>query len=266
MRSPTLTPELPLFKQQQYAFAAYIRDPNNNPLPEGIEHRRMAMYRELFFNNIDSFLSSNFPVLHKILDESQWAALAQDYFANHHNQSPYFSEIPEEFLDYLQHEREPQADDLPFLLELAHYEWVEMALSIAEGAPPVPEQNNILEVQPLTQTIQLSDLAWPLVYQFPVQQISPDFQPQHPPPQPTYLVVYRNANDSIQFMQLNAVSYRLLQLLQDNGPTPARQALLTIAEELKHPNPAIVLSGGEDALKGLAQRSIIQIAQSNGEP
>ncbi len=64
------------------------------------------MYRELFFNNIEGFLSGNFPVLRKILDDQQWFALVQDFFAKHPCQSPYFSEIPEEFLDYLQNERE----------------------------------------------------------------------------------------------------------------------------------------------------------------
>ena len=258
MRPPTLTPELPLFQQQQYAFAAYIRDPHNNPIPEGIEHRRMAMYRELFFNNIDSFLSSSFPVLHKILDNQQWFDLAQDFFAHHLNQTPYFSEIPEEFLTYLQHERATQIDDVPFLLELAHYEWVEMALSIAEGEPP--EADPRLLEQPLTHTIRLSDLAWPLVYQFPVHRISPDFQPQHPPEQPTCLVVYRAPEDTVQFMLLNPVTYRLLQLLQDNDSIRVQQTLIQIAEELKHPDPSVVLSGGAETLKGLAQRGIIQTA------
>jgi len=41
------------FQQHQAAFAAYIRNPENSPLPVGVKPERMAMYRELFFNNID---------------------------------------------------------------------------------------------------------------------------------------------------------------------------------------------------------------------
>ena len=44
--------ERPKFQEQQYAFAAHIRDPQNVPAPEGIEDRRMAIYRELFFQHL----------------------------------------------------------------------------------------------------------------------------------------------------------------------------------------------------------------------
>ena len=60
------------FKAKQLEFAAYIRDPENNPLPADVQPQRMAMYRELFFNNIDSFLSANFPVLRTLLNDRQW--------------------------------------------------------------------------------------------------------------------------------------------------------------------------------------------------
>ncbi|MGZ5536335.1 MAG: HvfC/BufC family peptide modification chaperone, partial [Methylobacter sp.] len=79
------------FKAKQLEFASYIRDPENNPPPADVQPERMAMYRELFFNNIDSFLSANFPVLRTILDERQWFELGQDFFAKHASQSPHFS-------------------------------------------------------------------------------------------------------------------------------------------------------------------------------
>ena len=46
----------------QLAFAAHIRDPQNRPAPAGIEDRRMAIYRELFFNNVRDLLGRGFPV------------------------------------------------------------------------------------------------------------------------------------------------------------------------------------------------------------
>ena len=41
------------FQQTQYQFAAYIRDPEHQAIPDQIESRRMAIYRDLFFNNIN---------------------------------------------------------------------------------------------------------------------------------------------------------------------------------------------------------------------
>ncbi|MEY3281450.1 MAG: hypothetical protein RL674_1435, partial [Pseudomonadota bacterium] len=57
------------FQEHQSAFAAYIRNPDLNPIPVGVRHERMAVYRELFFNNITGFLTANFPVLHRLMDE-----------------------------------------------------------------------------------------------------------------------------------------------------------------------------------------------------
>ncbi|MDH4254937.1 MAG: DNA-binding domain-containing protein, partial [Gammaproteobacteria bacterium] len=54
--------ERPAFQRRQYEFAAHIRDPDANPPPAGIEDRRMAIYRELFYNNLLSLLGSTFPV------------------------------------------------------------------------------------------------------------------------------------------------------------------------------------------------------------
>ena len=36
----------------QTRFAGHIRDPRQVAAPDGIEDRRMAIYRDLFFNNI----------------------------------------------------------------------------------------------------------------------------------------------------------------------------------------------------------------------
>jgi hypothetical protein len=243
------------FKAKQLEFAAYIRDPENNPPPADVEPQRMAMYRELFFNNIDSFLSANFPVLRTLLNDRQWFELGQDFFAKHVSQSPHFSEIPEEFLDYLQNERDSSAD-FPFMLELAHYEWVEMVLSIAKETVHENQQNldDLLNLR-----IQLSPLAWPLVYQYPVQQISPAYLPETPPEQATFLVVYRNPDDEVNFSVITPITYRLLQIIQEQGQVLTADCLKQIAEESNHPNPEMIVAGGLQILKELAEKTVVTV-------
>lgn len=243
------------FKIKQSEFAAYIRDPENNPPPADVEPQRMAMYRELFFNNIDSFLSANFPVLRTLLNDRQWFELGQDFFARHASQSPHFSEIPEEFLDYLQNERD-STDDFPFMLELAHYEWVEMALSIAKET--VHENQQDLD-DLLNRRIQLSPLAWPLAYQYPVQQISPAFLPETAPEQATFLVVYRNPNDEVNFIEITPITYRLLEIIQEHEGILAVDCLKQVAEESMHPNPEMIIAGGLQVLKELAGKTVITV-------
>ncbi len=245
----------PEFMQRQYEFAAHIRDPEHNKAPAHLEDRRMKIYRELFYNNVEGFLSSGFPVLRELMNDTEWHALARDFFAHHQCHSPLFLEISREFLNYLEQERGDRPDDFPFLLELAHYEWVELALSIAD----IDEQT--VAADPLGDMLDgtpvLSPVAWPLSYRYPVHRISPDFIPAAPGEQTTYLLVYRDNSDDVGFIELNQVSARLFALLQDDPTRSGRKALAMIADELQHPDADAVISGGQQILQEWRQRGII---------
>jgi hypothetical protein len=243
-------------RELQYRFAGHIRDPLGHPAPADVPPRRMAMYRELFFNNIDGFLTSNFPVLRRVLDDARWTALAEDFYARHRCRTPYFSAIAEEFLAYLSAERGVRAEDPPFLLELAHYEWMEMALAIAQGEAPeefsAPDDRALLDT-PLV----LSELAWPLVYRFPVHEIGPDFQPAAAPEQPSCLVVYRDRDDQIHFAAITPATYRLLQLWREAPGSTAHALLEQVAAELGHTSPGAVVRNGAEIVRELSGRGIL---------
>lgn len=254
MTSTPSKADTPAFIQQQYAFAAHIRNPEINPAPNGIENRRMAIYRELFYNNVEGFLANTFPVLKSLLDNATWHQMARDFFATHQSHTPLFLEIPREFLTYLEREREPRDQDPAFLFELAHYEWTELALSVAEISENTGFEStaDLLETRPV-----LSSVAWPFVYQFPVHRISPEYRPEEPNETPTYLLVYRDDEDEVGFIELNAVSARLFTLLQEKTETSGRRELLKIAEELQHPDSAVVINGGLGILEEWRERGIV---------
>jgi hypothetical protein len=245
------------FKAKQQEFTAYIRDPGNNPLPLGIKKNRMLMYRELFFNNVEGFLAGNFPVIRQLLDDGQWLTLAQDFFANHHSKTPYFTEIPEEFLDYLQNERQ-NPEDLPFLVELAHYEWMEMAVSIAKAdiVDNAGDLGNILD-----KTLQVSPLAWPLAYSFPVHKISPHFMPLAAPAQPTFLVVYRDKDDEVHFLEITPATYRLLEIAQERDGATVEACLLQVAQESQAIAGEQLIDAGLQILRDLADKNIVAITE-----
>lgn len=240
------------FRAKQAEFAAYIRDPLHNPPPADVQPERMAVYQELFFNNIDSFLSTNFPVLRSLLNDQQWESLARDFYAHHACHTPYFSEIAEEFLAYLSSRNSP--DDFPFICELAHYEWVEMALAIAQEEPQFADQAVIDSLE--QHSLMVSPLAWLLAYQYPVQQISANYLPQTPPAQPTYLVVYRDQQDAVHFMQPAPVTFRLLQLFQQQ-PQTAQEAIKQLALELPGADPKRLLQQGISSLQMMAAKGIV---------
>ena len=113
--------ELPLFQQYQFTFTRHIRDPRQYKRPAGIEARRMKIYNELLFNNIEGFLLACFPVLRKVLGKAKWKKLARDFFSTHRCHTPFFRQIPDEFVHYLKVERGGHAGDPAFLQDLAHY-------------------------------------------------------------------------------------------------------------------------------------------------
>lgn len=243
------------FQARQREFAAYLKNPDRNPPPADVPEERMALYRELFYNNIDNCLSGNFPVLKAILGDSDWRALVKDFYAVHRCATPYFAEIAEEFLDYLRHERDHPAD-YPFLAELAHYEWAELALAVASDEP-VPSRPDRLEAR---ACIRLSPLAWPLAYRFPVHRIGPDFLPGAAPAQPTFLLVYRDPLDVVRFMEITPVTYRLLEIIREHEPIRVDHCLRQLAAELPHFDPGALAANGLPILAELAEKAVIGTA------
>ena len=257
------------FQDSQIAFAAHIRHPELHEAPADLEDRRLAIYRDLFYNNIEGFLASGFPILRSILGDSLWHPMVRDFIHSHQSHSPYFLQISEEFLGYLKDERQVQALDPAFMLKLAHYEWVELALDVStlkipEEQPEVvseetseatpenhPDKTKVLDNIPL-----VSPTAWRFLYQFAVHRIGPQFQPQEAGPNPTALIVYRNRDLQVHFMESNPLTLRLLDIL-DTQQHSGREAIVKLAEEISHPQPESLVDFGSDILVELYKKDII---------
>ena len=245
----------PAFQDVQYRFTAHLRDPEKHPAPADVDGTAgMALYRELVVANMRMFIGDNFPVIRGIMDDAQWESMVRDYFSRHVNRTPIFSQLPTEFLDYLEKERSDPGDP-PFLWELAHYEWMESALRIDSSEirfEGIDRDGDLLDGRPAQ-----SPLAWPLAYRFPVHRLSREYQPSEPPPQPTYLVIYRDEQDKVGFLELNAVSARLLELIAKEPGLSGRALLERIAAELRHPDPEVVINGGREIMEQWRERQVL---------
>ena len=247
--------KVPEFQQKQYAFAAHIRNPEQNPAPAGVEDRRMAIYRELFFNNLHNLIGSTFPVIKKLHTRERFRSLIRAFMIHHHAQTPYFLEIPREFLTFLQEGYKLQDDDFPFLVELAHYEWVELALSVSEevnDTTNIDSDGDFLEGIPVP-----SVLAWSFAYQYPVHRITTDYQPTEPGEAPTFLAICRKANDDMDFMELNPVTARLLEMIEANETDSGRELLLKLAKEIDYPDAEALVEHGAKAMQQMRQAEIL---------
>lgn len=249
-------PEHPDFQDKQYAFAAHIRDPENVAAPEGIEDRRMAIYRKLFFNNLYNLLGTMFPVLRKIHSDDRWSRMIRQFMQHHQSETPYFLQLPEEFLGFLQEEYETAPGDHAFLLELAHYEYAELALSVStdenelDGVDP---DGDLLKAAPVK-----SVLSWAYAYHYPVHRISPEFLPTDPAEQPVYLAIYRDCNDKVGFLELNAVTAALLDAIENNDENKNGEDLLRVlAKTIHYPDVDALIGHGAAALNEMRQLEIL---------
>ena len=242
-------------RDSQMTMARYLRDPQGQPPPAGVEERRLKIYRDLVYNNIEGFISGGFPVLRSLYDDKNWHRLVRTFIDQHRCHTPYFLEISQEFLRFLLEDYQQLPDDPPFMLELAHYEWVELALYVAEEvvSQPAPVEDMASAI------LQLSPLAWVLSYRFPVHRIGPGYQPAEAA-EPTYLVVYRDSEDQVQFIQLNAATARLLELVRDNETSSAGDLLATLAGELGM-DQASIRDFGLGQLREFVDKSVVRLTE-----
>lgn len=243
-------------QQIQARLAAHIRNPAQssiNAISPGlnIEARRLKIYRDLIFNNLESFISGTFPIVRSLYDDASWEVLIQDFLDNYSCHTPYFLEISQEFLHFLK--QRDNSDEPDFLEELAHYEWVELALDTLEADDPEVDVNgDVLSALPV-----MSSSAWSLAYRFPVHEIGPDSQFSTVPDEPTYLIVYRDRQLSIQFMLINAATSRLLALLAEPEIDTGQAAINLLAQEMGLPDASSIQDYAHDLLGQLREANIL---------
>lgn len=247
-------PEAPGFLELEGSLAAYVRDPSRNPPPPGVEERRLEVYRRLIFNGVEACMSSAFPLSRGVLGASAWEALLRDYLSRHRADNPLFPQVPRELLRYLEEVRGPRAADPPWLLELAHYEWVELAL--AEDPREVDEAGADPAGDLLAGVPVLSPLAWALQYRFPVHRFRPGLVPAEPGG-PTFLLAYRDRADAVGLLELNPVTARLVALLTGETGLTGGEALARVALELGEPDPERVRRSGLEVLSELRRRGVV---------
>ena len=244
---------LPSFQRYQLEFTAHIRDPLHQPRPKNVPVKRMAVYKEIVFNNLLESISACFPVAQKMLGMRAWLNLTHGFLREHSGNTPIFREIPEEFLAHVNTQT-----NLPhYLSSLCHYEWVELFVASMDTTSAelgmhireITTANDLLEFQPaFTAALQI------LNYDYAVQKISPRHKPKQKVS--TQLLIYRDVDFAVKFVELNPVTYRLIELLQQQSTT-GMQALSIIADELSHPKPEIIIQFGLAILQDLKKQGII---------
>lgn len=241
------------FQAFQDAFAARIRDPRAAPRPAGVPARRMRVYEELLYNNIDSFASTCFPITKQCLGARAWKRTVRAFFAAGRLHSPLFRDIPEAFLDWMAEEAPVRYPNKPWLAEFMHYEWLELVVQVhadAADAPAIDPDGDLL-----ARRVALNPATRLGCYHYAVERIGPRKRPKVDGQVHCYLV-FRDAADDTRFVKVNPLSARLYEIL-DAEPLTGGEAIDRLAAEIGHADPVALRGQGLALLQSLRKEGVV---------
>ncbi|WP_414827933.1 DUF2063 domain-containing protein [Alteromonas sp. H39] len=239
------------FQATQRQFTQAIRNPESATPANPDEARRLAVYQSLFFNNILNFLQSGFPVIFDILSEKQSETLARQFFAQHHCRSPYFAQISQEFVEFLSSGPKCLSDYPDWLPELAHYEWLELDVSIRKTPTPVA----FWDRDEVPETVCVSPLASLVSYIYPVHLLGPDFLTPEINEHRHYYVVYRNRDEDVAFMVVNPLTAMLVNMAEES--ISVSDIVTGLREQVPSLSPQQVESGAFKTISEMLDSGIL---------
>lgn len=244
----------PEFIRLQRAFTRYLRNPERETPPAGHEERRLAIYRNAIFANVEGLMKDNYPRVREVMDETDWNTMLRDYLIRHVSISNAFVDVPLEFLNYLETERNEPADPA-FLCELAHFEWLETLIGADErriDLTDIDRGGDLISGVPVANPILKV-----VTYRFPVHVIGPEYRSTEAPSVRTRIAAYRDLDNRYGFLDLNDASARLLELVVEAEGLTGRAIFQTVARELDRTDVSALITAGCFILARMVDRGVI---------
>jgi len=199
--------------QYQQRFARAIRE---GEAVDGLPQDRLNVYIRLIRNNIHSFIDRCYTETPQYLDSGEWGRLKEGFVRDARAQTPYFQEIPGEFLQYCQ--SLPLSDDLLALMDFEHTQL------LAETAQ-TDSQTTHADSDDLAYT--LSPVAFVRRYQYDVTDELQEVE--------TAVLVWRNSEDDVMYQTLDGFGALLLETLAET-PTSLNGLQTMLAEFMPSEN------------------------------
>ena len=231
----------------QTDFAPYLRQPAA-AMPLSVPERQANLYQNLLFNNVCGFVDRCFPVAKSLSKPESWRQLCRQFFAEWSCKTPYFKQIPLEFVSYVQ-QSGPRERFAGWFGELLHYEWVELAVQSSALTA------NCKAVRVAADTLLTCNATvHNLQYQWPVHRIGPGNLAQAA--ETTNLLVYRDQELAVSFVEVNAVTAALVALFQQR-PRSLQDATAEIQQQLGHGRLDQLLAFAQPLVQGLVDSNAL---------
>ncbi len=193
-------------------FGAMLRGPYSALTNTG----REKIYYHLLRANLHEVLANIYPRVIDNVGAENWAFLLDEFLRQHRAATPYFYQLPDEFLSFLWHNK-AEYEQWPWLWALAHFEWMELVATVADEALPAPN----------TALIRCTPLLYYCQYEYAVYPLDKEYTALARRAYPWQGVVYRNGQHEVQWFALEPWPALLLQAILQHKECSI--------EELVHP-------------------------------
>lgn len=191
-------------KEIQGELATYCQTGELRPVA-GARVDRLHHYRRLIYNIVDDALESAYPITYSNIDKTIWREMIDCFIAEHNCRHPQLFRMPGEFVDFVQERDFAGKYELPFLNDLLQFEWVEVEVhTMADQVIPESNANGNFTHEPLVfiPYVKLLHLNYPIHHlsQVDLSESEGDY----------FLLVYRQENGTVQYVELNELTYVIL--------------------------------------------------------
>lgn len=211
--------------------SAFSRDPRAFCADRGLAERdqeamahfqrRLRVYKGLVKASVLDPIPDCFPILKTLLEKAEaWSTCLDAFFASRSVQSLYYRDVNPAFLAWLADTAWAQ-DRWPFLLQLAHWEYMELEVLIGPESRP---ESGLRQV-PGTEDRALFDGAFRnLAYGYRVHEA--DEEAPEPATGATFLLCLRNPEGRFETQEVDGRTSAFLARAQDAAPLePAARAV-----------------------------------------
>lgn len=187
---------------------------------------RLLTYRGLARNALEDPLPDCFPITHTLLEGAElWDACLDAFLASRTIQSPYYRDVNPAFVTWLANSTWGQ-DRWPFLLQLAHFEYIEVEILRWPDDPLSKE----LKTKPTADgQVVFGGATRNLAYAYRVHEATKE-DPE-PTAGETFLLGYRDTEGDFNYSELSAHASAFLARCMEDEPIGTAASVLNLELE-----------------------------------
>ena len=243
------------FQEVQRQLTAHLRDPDANPAPEGVEDRRLGIYRRLVFGNLTRLLGAGLPLTREQLGKKRFGLLVRDFLREHRAATPYFPRLTREFRLWHEKAGPTRSEDPPWLGDLILYEAEKRILQRMpdpSADPAIDPQGDVVAGIPAP-----SPLLRLLTLRYPVHKSQDGKLADAPPETPAFLLLRRDRAGRVLTQELGVLTAGLLALVLDDTRQTGSALLEVILQQAPPDSRAGLLKQGQEQLQRFQRSGVL---------